>query len=54
MKFMPMQNLNTGHSNVLTMSENFVNISHTGVTLTNFIVINLSCLNPVMLNYFDS
>ena len=47
-------NPNTGHSNVLTMSENFVSISHIGVILTSFIVSNLNCLRLVMLNYFDS
>lgn len=50
---MPRQNLNTGHNNVLTMSESSVSISRTGVTPINFIVSNPNCLRPVMLNYFD-
>ena len=50
-KFMLRQNLNTGHSDVPMMFVNFVSISPTGVTLTNFIVSNLSCLSLVSLNY---
>ena len=50
---MPSQNQNIGHNNVLTMSESFVSISHTGVTPINFIVSNPSCSLLVMLNYFD-
>ena len=53
-RFMLRQNLSIGRSNVLTMSENSVSISHTAVTLTNFTVSNLNCLSLVSLNYFDS
>lgn len=51
---MPKLNQNTGHSNAVMMSENFVNILHTGVILTDFTVSNLSYLPLVTLNYFDS
>ena len=50
-KFMLRQKLNTGHINVLTMSENFVNILPTGVMLINFTVSNQNCLSLVILNY---